>query len=164
MFWHIQTLFRSLMLSFSVLYQAITSIIVFTHFHVEPPYFVCVYISFTFVFYQFYAAVFAESAFLHNGAFLGRGSVSGNPQSGAPYSVLLGFLHLSYLMIFARYYVLHVCIYICIFVFCSTSAHYLLQCVFWEDRGPRGPDNIPATLWGLILLPEMYCVAVNPTV
>ena len=52
-----------------------------THFHVKPSYFGCVYISFTFVFYQSYAAVFAESGFFHNGVFLGRVSVNAMSQN-----------------------------------------------------------------------------------
>ena len=52
-----------------------------THFHVEPSYFACVYISFTFAFYQSYAAVFAESAFFHNGVVLGRVSINAMSQN-----------------------------------------------------------------------------------
>ena len=63
MFWHIQILFRSLLMSFRALYQAIPSMIVFKYFQVEPRCFVCVYIRFNFIYYQSCAAVFAESVF-----------------------------------------------------------------------------------------------------
>ena len=63
MFWHIQILFRSLLMSFRALYQAIPNMTVFTYFQIEPRCFVCVYIRFNFIYYQSYAAVFAESVF-----------------------------------------------------------------------------------------------------
>ena len=168
MFCHIQTLFCSLRISFRELYQAIISIKVLTHFHVEPSYFVCVYITFTFVFYQSYAVVFAESAFFHNSAFLGRSNVSRNPHGGVlQCSVGVFASQVSYefflykyffLMSFTRQCVLHsdiiVCIYICLQYFSTFFAAVY-------SGATRGPVNVRATSSGLILLPEMHCVAVN---
>ena len=113
-------------------YQAVTSNVAFTHLHFESPCFVCVYTSFTFVFYQFYAAVFAESAFFIMEQFWVVAVSPGSFSEASSYVfvavtfALLGFC-ISGTFGFAMQCVLHIYIIVCIYI-CFLQ-YFLVQCI-----------------------------------
>ena len=57
MFWHIQAIFTASDVIQSIVNKQSLVNVAFTHFRFESPCFVCVYTSFTFVFYQLYAGL-----------------------------------------------------------------------------------------------------------
>ena len=82
--------------------KAITSNVNFKHLHFELLFFVCVYTSFTLVFYQSYAAIFAESKFIIMVQFYGvavsPGSLSeASSFFGRSHICSVGVLHLWYI-------------------------------------------------------------------
>ena len=84
-FWDIQAIFHSLLMSCKALLPSNQKQMYNSHLHFESPCSVCVYTSFTFGFYQSYAAIFAGSAFFYYGAILGSSQVaraSRKPQWG----------------------------------------------------------------------------------
>ena len=106
--------------------------VAFTHLHFEFPYFVCVDTSFSFVFYQSYAAIFVESLFFIMAQFykvaVPRGSLS--EASSSVFDIvtfaLLGFESLVHLVLPCSVFYIFTLLPAFAFVFCSTI---LLQCV-----------------------------------
>ena len=122
MFWHIQAIFRSLLMSYRALLPSNHNQMQHLHLHFESPCFVCAYTSFTFSFYQSCAAVFAQSTFFIMAHFQG---VAVSPRSLSEASsvvfvaftfALLGFC-ISGIFGFAMQCVLHIYIILDLYLF-----------------------------------------------
>ena len=98
--------------------QVITSNVTFIHLSFESPCFVCVYTSFTVVFYQFYSVV------------LGSSIVSKEPHWVVFVAVTFALLGFLWYIGFYVFYILTL-LSAFMFVFCSTSEHFCCS-VLWE--------------------------------